>query len=30
MFGHTDVILEVHITYDVIRCARCNVIRGSY
>ena len=28
--GHKDIILEVYITRDLIRCAQCNKIRGTY
>jgi len=28
--GHKDIILEVHRTKDLIRCAQCNKIRGYY
>ena len=28
--GHEDIILEVYRTKDLIRCSRCNKIRGSY
>ena len=28
--GHMDNILEVHALQDVIRCSRCNAIRGRY
>ena len=26
--GHTPTVLEVHQFNDVIRCSRCNAIRG--
>ena len=28
--GHKDTVLEVYRTKDLIRCAQCNKIRGSY